>query len=59
MHRICLSTQYGGLSRRERQRQLVAESLTLPLNGSAIFLYLFRAIYYLDRLPRCNMPVLP
>ena len=54
-----VSTQYGGLPRSEHQRQLVAEALTLSLNDSAVLLYLFRAIYYLDRLPRCNMPVLP
>ena len=53
-----VSTQYGGLSRREHQRQLVGESFTLSLNDSAIFLRFFRAVDYLDRLPRCNMPVL-
>ena len=42
----------------EHQRQFVAESLTLSLNDSAAFLYLFRAIDCLDRLPRCNMQVL-
>src|ERR1039457_6524640 len=53
-----VSTQDGGLSRREHQRQFVAESLTLSLNDSAAFLYLFRAIDCLDRLPPCNMQVL-
>src|ERR1022692_284125 len=53
-----VSTQDGGLSRCEHQRQFVAESLTLSLNDNAAFLHLFRAIDYLDRLPRCNMQVL-
>ena len=52
------STQYGGLSRRKHERQLVGESFTLSLNDSAIFLRFFRAIDYLDRLPRCNVPIL-
>ena len=46
------------VSRREYQRQLVRESLTLSLNESAVVLYLFRAIDYFDRLPSCNMQVL-
>src|SRR5690242_3980009 len=53
-----VSTWYGGLSRREYQRQLVRESLTLSLNDSAVFLYLSRAIDYFGRLPSCNMQVL-
>ena len=53
-----VSTQYGGLSRRERQCQLVGESFPLSLNDAAVFLDLFRAIDNLDRLPRRDMQVL-
>jgi hypothetical protein len=39
-----VSTEYGGLSRREHQRQLIGESLPLSLNDGVVFLDLFRAI---------------